>query len=128
MAVNLKGDGHSPAESTFPKILRRLMKTINVDENREHCIRYSKFQENRSYKDNLNAFCYCEFKYIDHATETGTDADVVNSKTNSSLCGSKAGTSPSEKLRNHTSIRDQRSLKKDFIQLLFFSFFTPKYF
>jgi hypothetical protein len=35
------------------------------------------------------------------------------------LYGKKAGTSPSEKLKNHTSIKDQRSLKKDFIQLYF---------
>jgi hypothetical protein len=35
------------------------------------------------------------------------------------LYGKKTDTSPSEKLKNHTSIKDQRSLKKDFVQLYF---------
>jgi hypothetical protein len=45
------------------------------------------------------------------------------------MCGSKEGTSPPEKLKNHTSIKDQRSLRKDFIQLfLFLFFFAREYF
>jgi hypothetical protein len=44
MAMNLKGGGHGPTESTFPAFFQRDMKTINVNQKREYCHRDSKFQ------------------------------------------------------------------------------------
>jgi hypothetical protein len=109
-----------------------LMKTINVDQNQKYCD--SIFRgEYISYKCTLNAFRSYGCKYAGHATESGPEAEAVNSKTQTAayefMCGSKAGTSPPEKLKTHTSIKDQRSLKKDFIQLfLFIFFFAREYF